>query len=61
MVAIEQPASDLLTVDEAAAFLRCKPQRIRDLLSQRRLARVKDGGRTLIERADLEAHLERES
>lgn len=34
----EPPApSPYLTVGEAAEFLRCKPQRIRDLLSRRRL------------------------
>jgi excisionase family DNA binding protein len=49
--------SDYLTVPEAADFLRCKPQRIYDLLSARRLTRYKDGGRVLVSRAELEAHL----
>jgi hypothetical protein len=34
-------------------------QRVDDLLSARRLERVKDGGRTLIRRSDLDRHLGR--
>lgn len=48
---------ELLTVPEAAEFLRCKPQRVRDLLSQGRLGTIKEGRRTLVSRADLVAHL----
>ena len=44
------PDSPLMTVPEAAEYLRCQRQRIDDLLSQKRLTRVKDGGRTLIRR-----------
>ena len=44
-----------LTVAEAASVLRCKPQRVYDLLSQRRLSRVKEGGRTLLLRDEVEA------
>jgi excisionase family DNA binding protein len=51
-------ASPYLTVEEAAEYLRCKPKRIYDLTSQRRLPHVKDGSRTLLRRADLDAHLE---
>ncbi|WP_217923146.1 helix-turn-helix domain-containing protein [Miltoncostaea oceani] len=51
--------SPYLTIDEAAAYLRCRRQRIDDLLSQRRLSRIKDGARTLIARAELEAYLRR--
>jgi excisionase family DNA binding protein len=51
------PPSPYLTIPEAAAYLRCKRQRVDDLLSQRRLSRVKDGGRTLIARGELEAYL----
>lgn len=51
--------SPYLTIDEAAAYLRCRRQRIDDLLSQRRLSRIKDGARTLISRAELEAYLRR--
>jgi excisionase family DNA binding protein len=50
--------SPFLSVVEAAAYLRCSRQRVDDLLSQRRLERVKDGARTLIRRADLDAYLE---
>ena len=49
--------SPFMTVAEAAAYARCKPQRIYDLLSSRRLTRHKDGARTLIQRAELDAHL----
>jgi excisionase family DNA binding protein len=52
-----RPLSPYLTIPEAAAYLRCKRQRVDDLLSQRRLSRVKDGGRTLIVRDELEAYL----
>ena len=49
--------SALLSVAEAATLLRCKRQRIDDLLSQRRLTRVKEGRRTLIRRDEIERHL----
>jgi excisionase family DNA binding protein len=52
------PRSSLyLTIPEAAEYLRANRQRVDDLLSQRRLRRVKDGARTLIRRADLVAYL----
>lgn len=51
--------SPYLTIDEAAVYLRCRRQRIDDLLSQRRLSRIKDGARTLISRSELEAYLRR--
>ncbi|HMT04821.1 MAG TPA: helix-turn-helix domain-containing protein [Solirubrobacterales bacterium] len=51
------PVSPLLTVEEAAEYLRCKPKRIYDLTSQRRLAFVKDGSRTLIRRDALDQYL----
>ena len=54
-----QLASPYLTVTEAAVFLRCKRQRIYDLLSARTLTRIKDGSRTLVSRAEIERHLER--
>jgi excisionase family DNA binding protein len=47
-----------MTVDEAAEFLRCKPQRVRDLLSSRRLTTHKEGGRTLVSREELQAHVQ---
>lgn len=46
-------ASEYLTVDEAAEFLRAKPQRVYDLLSARRLTRFKDGSRVLVSRREL--------
>lgn len=49
--------SPLLTVDEAADYLRCRPKRIYDLTSQRRLEFVKDGSRTLIRREALDRYL----
>lgn len=51
------PESELMTVDEAAEFLRCKRQRIYDLLSAGRLHRHRDGSRVLVSRAELVAHL----
>jgi excisionase family DNA binding protein len=51
-------AAPYLTVDEAASYLRCRPKRIYDLCSQRRLPFVKDGSRTLLRRVDLDAYLE---
>jgi excisionase family DNA binding protein len=52
-----EPESEYLTIPEAAELLRCKRQRIYDLLSQRRIPRVKDGTRTLLRRSDLDAYL----
>ena len=49
--------SPYLTVAEAAEYLRCSRERIHALLTQRRLARHKDGGRTLILHAELEAYV----
>jgi excisionase family DNA binding protein len=45
--------SPFMTIAEAAEFLRCKRQRVDDLLSARRLTRFKDGARTLVSRAEL--------
>lgn len=50
-------ASPYMTIPETAELLRCSRQRIDDLLSQGRLNRYKDGARTLVSRADVEAHL----
>jgi len=47
----------MLTVPEAAAFLRAKPQRVYDLLSDGRLTRHKDGRRVLVDRQELERYL----
>lgn len=51
------PVSPLLTVEEAAQYLRCRPKRIYDLTSQRRLKFLKDGSRTLIRRDALDEYL----
>jgi excisionase family DNA binding protein len=46
-------SSPFLTIPEAAELLRCKRQRIDDLLSRRRLTRHKEGSRTLVDRAEV--------
>lgn len=51
------PAPGYLTIPEAADLFRCKRQRVDDLLSQGALTRVKEGRRTLIARAEIDAHL----
>jgi hypothetical protein len=48
------PRTELLSVPEAAAVLRCKPQRIYDLRSAGRLPRTVEGGRAVVRRSDLE-------
>jgi excisionase family DNA binding protein len=52
-----EPLPEFLTIPEAAELMRCSRQRIDDLLSARRLPRIKDGARTLIRRSDLNAYL----
>jgi excisionase family DNA binding protein len=52
-------SSPYMTIPEAATYLRCPRQRIDDLLSQRRLTRIKEGRRTLVARAEIETHLVR--
>jgi excisionase family DNA binding protein len=47
-----------LDVDEAAAYLRCSPQRIYDLVSAGRLRPHRDGRRVLLTREALDACLE---
>ena len=49
--------SPFLSIDEAAAYLRAKKQRIYDLVSAGRLTHFKDGSRVLVSRAELDAHL----
>lgn len=49
--------SPYVSIPEAAELLRCRRQRVDDLLSQRRLTRVKEGRRTLVLRAEVEAYL----
>ena len=53
----EAPVSPYLSVGEAAEMLRCRPQRVYDLLSRRRISRFKDGSRVLVSRSELEAYL----
>ena len=43
------------TNDEAADYLRCKPQRIYDLVSERKLPVLKEGSRSLFRREHLDA------
>jgi excisionase family DNA binding protein len=47
-----------LNVAQAAAYLVCKPQRVYNLVSQRRLRHVKDGSRVLFRRQWLDEVLE---
>lgn len=47
-----------LTVQQAADHLACRPQRIYNLVSQRRLRHVKDGSRVLFRRQWLDEYLE---
>ena len=49
--------SPYMTIAEAAEYLRCRRQRIDDLLSSGRLTRRKEGSRTLVLRDDIERHL----
>lgn len=53
--------SPYLTITEAAEYLRTGRQRIDNLLSENVLTRVKEGKRTLIARAELEAYLRGET
>jgi excisionase family DNA binding protein len=57
----ERPSSiDLLSISEAAAALRCKPQRVYDLRSAGRLPRTVEGRRAVVRREDLERLIEAE-
>ncbi len=49
--------SAYMSIPEAAGYLRCKRQRVDDLLSAGKLTRHKDGSRTLVSRDEIEAHL----
>jgi len=49
------PSAIYLTVNEAAELLRCKPQRIYNLLYERQIDRYRDGGRILIRRDEIES------
>lgn len=54
----DEAASPYMTIPEAATFLRCKRQRVDDLLSSGRLTRHKDGGRTLVSRLEIQSYLD---
>lgn len=45
---------ELLTVSEAAEYLRCSRQRIYELRSSGRLPKTMEGGRALVRRVDLD-------
>lgn len=47
-----------MTVPEAAEYIRAKPQRVYDLISQGRLPAGRDGTRRLLARDDLDSYLE---
>lgn len=49
--------SELLTVAEAADYLRCSPQRVYNLRSSGRLTRLGDGRSAKVRRRDLDALL----
>lgn len=50
-------ASPWLTVGEAAEYLRCKPKRVYDLVSQRRISAHRDGSRLLFSRDELDGYV----
>ena len=52
------PADPWLSIDEAAAHLRAKPQRLYDLVSTGRLKPAKDGRRLLFRRSALDTYVE---
>jgi excisionase family DNA binding protein len=51
--------SDLLSVDESAAFLKLKTSTLRDWILTRRIPFVKLGRRVFLRRQDLESLIER--
>jgi excisionase family DNA binding protein len=55
------PPEGWIGVEDAAAHLACKPQRIYDLVSQRRLPFRRDGRRVLFRRSDLDGYLAQEN
>jgi excisionase family DNA binding protein len=52
-------AARWLSIDEAADYIRASRQRIYDLRSSGRLSRTGDGGRAVVDRAELDRLLER--
>jgi excisionase family DNA binding protein len=57
LLATTADPDELFDVKGAAAYLVCKPQRIYDLVNQRRLTVTREGGRLLFRRRDLDGHL----
>jgi excisionase family DNA binding protein len=51
--------SKLLTIEEAAAFLRCSVRTIKRRLAEGAIARYKVGNRCLIEQVEIEKYLKR--
>jgi excisionase family DNA binding protein len=47
--------SPYLSTREAAEYLRCAPQRIHELVSRGDLTRLKEGGRLLLDRREVDA------
>ena len=47
--------SPYLTTREAAEYLRCAPQRVHELVCRGALTRRKEGGRLLLDRAEVDA------
>lgn len=61
LVEEQQPAADpWLDVKRAAEHLSCKPQRIYDLVQQRRLEPARDGSRLLFRASWLDAYVEQD-
>ena len=56
-----EAASSYLTTEEVAELLRSTPQRVRNLVYEGELPRVKEGARNLYRRADVEAYLSRDA
>jgi excisionase family DNA binding protein len=52
-----EAGSPYMTVDQAAAYIGNKPQRIYDLCSDGRLRRYKDGSTLLVRRDEIDAYL----
>ena len=57
LLVVTDRGESLMTVAEAAEYLRCKKKRIYDLCSQGRLPFEKEGSRTLIRRRSIDAYL----
>lgn len=58
LVSAPTPASPWLNVAEAAERLRCRKDRIYDLIALGRLHPSRDGRRVLLRREDLDAYLD---